>query len=239
MLAERVKSHFISAGDVLRQHVTDDTEIGIAVKEFKTKGILAPDKLVSAAVQHALDNQIKNQMSHLSTNKGTGVGFLLDGFPRTLEQARRISPPFEKPNSTIINSLSETFPQHLCVHFAISIDVPDSICAKKILGRYECPDCGKSINTCDIKPDTDQGFNMPPMLPIPPCTVEMCSHKWTSRKDDTEEIVRRRLEEFHRETRPVISYYKSLNRLINFIPYDGINDVDHLESLILAKIRDG
>jgi len=223
-IASSVKSHFVSAGDILREHIRNNTSIGAQVKEYQAKGVLAPDHLVAVAVQLSLQEEIHEQLTH----ETLGVGFFLDGFPRNLKQAKIISPQ---------SRTSDAFPTELQVHFAISIDVPDSICIKKMLGRRRCSRCHESINMCSIEPDTDFGFYMPPMLPTDPlCSPDKCSDKWTRRVDDTEEIIQRRLVEFHQETRPVLDYYESLDRLINFIPLNGIDDIGKLKDLILKRV---
>jgi len=155
-LVKSLNAKFLSVGDLLRDHVQRKTKIGMEVALAQKRGELAIDHTVAKAMHDSLDNIETLNVFRRSRH----VGFIIDGFPRTHYQARLISPMKGTPVE------AETFPEHLRVHYAVSIQVPDSICLKKILGRRECSVCRKDINVCNIDED---GFRMPPILPDPPC----------------------------------------------------------------------
>jgi adenylate kinase len=111
----------------------------------------------------------------------TGRGFILDGFPRTVEQARFIGALFEEKH------LDE-----VVIHLAVDYNVVIS----RLAARRHCPECGTLYN----------------LLSNPPKTDELCDRDGSvlaARDDDREEVIRRRLQEYDAETRPVLDYFRS------------------------------
>ncbi|MEM7724836.1 MAG: adenylate kinase [Cyanobacteria bacterium P01_A01_bin.45] len=149
----------ISTGDILRQALQDKTDLGIQAQGYMSKGELVPDELVEAMVEERL------------SQPDTVSGWLLDGFPRTVDQAIFLAKLLEK-----INSHGEK---------VINLDVPDDVVVERLLQR--------------------------------------------GRKDDTEDVIRRRLEVYRSETAPLIDYYRDRKQLLmlngNQSPKDVANQL--------------
>ncbi|HPF39254.1 MAG TPA: adenylate kinase [Phycisphaerae bacterium] len=129
-------------------------------------------------------------------------GFLLDGFPRTLAQAQGLKTRLEE---------AETRLDHV-----ISLEVDDAELVTRLTGRLYCPDCGRTYH---------EKFS-------PPQTAGACDvngEKLLRRKDDTPEVVRQRLETYHRETKPLIAYYGAQGLLRSV---SGVGEIDDVASRI-------
>mmetsp|Transcript_15261 Transcript_15261/g.17775 ORF Transcript_15261/g.17775 Transcript_15261/m.17775 type:complete len:263 (+) Transcript_15261:84-872(+) len=233
-LAETLKSPLVVMGDVLRNHVQQKTEIGIDIAEHQSQGKLVDDVLVSKALFSHL-KQLRNERFHdKRSDKSNKFGFILDGFPRTLAQARLLQNQNEIPgaNNDLMSKIE--WPEEFQMSFAVSIDVPDEICVSKMLGRRKCSKCNKSFNISDV--NTSDGFFMPPQLPDPyPCVKCDMEKDWLKRDDDTEEIFMRRMDEFYAISFPVTQFYASLDKLLSFVPYKGVKDIVKLEEMVIAK----
>lgn len=203
---------FVSTGDVLRDNVKNRTSIGKIFEDYQKKGILVKDdRLVKDAILQYLDTHLA-----LTMNGDSQIGFILDGFPRTIQQTRFFSP-----------SKNEWPPQYN-INCAILIDVPYFICESKMLGRRFCPICKSNFNVCDI---STKGFHMPAILPKN-CECTLKNNQWEKRIDDTPEIIEKRHKEYLKETEPVLDYYEKQGKLLRFIPYNGVKDVHKLKSLM-------
>lgn len=105
----------ISTGDIFREEVAKNTELGRTVKEYLDKGLLVPDEIVIEVVAERL------------RKPDTARGFILDGFPRTLQQARALDEIVE-------------------IDCAIYLAVSEEVAVKRLSGRYVCPVCGRVYN---------------------------------------------------------------------------------------------
>ena len=222
LLAKRLDADLITAGDVLRDHVSKGTETGLAVQECQRLGRLADDELVAGAVKSYLIDKYGEESS-TPTKKIKGehptkrkVRFILDGFPRTVVQAEMMG-------------TAEYWPEHLPADVTISIDVPDQVCIDKVLGRRICRECGGNYNVTDIN---YAGYVMPPTMPNPHCPCDW-GKNWMKREDDKEEIISARILDFHNETKPIIQHYESIGEMLHFRPYRGFDDMEELELLVL------
>ena len=144
------------------------------------------------------------------------IGYILDGFPRTLQQAQFVhhgqSPSDYQP-----------WPRHLQINAAVHLDVPEIVCQEKMMGRRLCLRCKKSWNVANVLRD---GFVLPPTLPITTTTSSSdlsssysstssvacrdCEgeRSWVRRDDDTVEIFQKRMEEYRLATEPLIDYFR-------------------------------
>jgi len=140
-------------------------------------------------------------------------GYLLDGFPRTLRQA-------------LLQSKSDE------LNLVVNIVLDEDYLLQKILGRRVCPSCKKSFNLAHIS-DPAKGVEMPPLLPKSshPSICE-CGTKLEQRVDDTEAVVKNRLDVYKAETEPLIAYYTRLKILKNFVVKKGLDDLPVLNQLI-------
>lgn len=133
-------------------------------------------------------------------------GFLLDGFPRTVPQAEALGAMVD-------------------VTRAMNLTLREDILVEKCCGRRECGECGKSFNIADIKSVVpgQPTIIMPPLNP-----PEKCLSKLTQRSDDTEEVVKRRLEVYKNQTVPVIDFYRQKGVLSEFAIMGGIPETTPL-----------
>jgi adenylate kinase len=167
----------ISTGDLFREHIRGQTPLGIQARSFMDKGNLVPDELVLDMLFERVSKQdCKN-------------GYILDGFPRTMAQAKELDQRLGKENRVI----------------ALNFSLPDSIIIERITGRIACKDCGRPFHKKFDPPKIDMVCND-------------CGGPLYQRDDDKEVIIRKRLEVYRVQTEPLIDYYakqKSVLREIN------------------------
>jgi adenylate kinase len=129
-LSERLRLPHISTGDILRQNVKEDTELGKQAKGFMNKGALVPDELVTQMlIDRFSQPDIKN-------------GFILDGYPRNISQAK-----------TLDNILRE---KDMSVSFVIYLDTSDSVIIQRLSGRLVCRNCGENFHITNMPPKIDR-----------------------------------------------------------------------------------
>jgi adenylate kinase len=164
----------ISTGDMLRDAVSKDMPLGKKAKEYMIKGELVPDKLVIDIVKDRLIKQdVKN-------------GFILDGFPRTLEQAKMLDATLGKINKKI----------DIVLYFKTSLEISIS----RLSGRRVCRKCGANFHIKNIPPKKEG-------------VCDYCQGELYQRKDDTEETVRRRWSVYMEDTTPLVKYYQDIGIL--------------------------
>lgn len=183
----------ISTGDIFRKNIKEGTDLGKKAKEYMDKGLLVPDELVVEIVEDRLKED------------DTKTGFLLDGFPRTMEQAEaldRVLSNMNKPLDKVIN-----------------IQVDKGILVERAVGRRICKNCGATYH---IK------FNAPKL----DSKCDLCDGELFQRSDDVEETVSKRIEVYQNETQPLINYYETKGIIATI---DGQQDIDKvLEDIIKA-----
>ncbi len=165
-LKEKLQIPHISTGDLLREHMREKTTLGKKAKEYIEAGKLVPDQLVLEMIFYRTS---KNDCKD---------GYILDGFPRTLLQAK---------------VYEEKLPTNAHV-VALHFKVPDDLLIERICGRLSCKECG-SIYHVKYSPPKNQA------------KCDHCQGKLFQRKDDKPEIIRNRLAVYHKETQPLIDYY--------------------------------
>lgn len=176
----------ISTGDIFRKHISEMTPLGIEAKKSIDKGELVSDEITIELVeQRLLESDAKE-------------GFLLDGFPRTVVQAKAL----EKFLGN----------RALKLDTALLIDVSRDFIIERMSGRRVCTSCGASYHN---------KFN-PPHLQG---RCDICGSEIIQRKDDEERTVRDRLDIYDQQTQPLIDYYKHRNLLAIVDGTQAINDV--------------
>ena len=172
--AKTVADHFgvphISTGDMLREAVARETPAGLKARDFMGKGSLVPDEIINAILLERIERH------------DCLVGFLLDGFPRTLSQAELLSTKLEE--------------LHISLSAVIEIEATFDSIAKRICGRRSCPNCGASYHIAYSPPDKEDICNQ-------------CGKLLVRRSDDTQEVVRLRYTEYLEKTRPLTDYYRN------------------------------
>jgi adenylate kinase len=181
--AREVAKHFgipqISTGDILRDSVKRQTPLGLAAKAKMEAGELVPDEVVCGIVEE--------RISQPDCDKG----FILDGFPRTIAQAKFV----EKALAAKGKGLP----------LVVDIEVSEDLLLKRLTGRLTCSTCGEIYNIY---------FNPPKVEG----TCDKDGGKLVHRADDNETTIRQRLEAYHTLTRPLIEYYRAQGTLL---PVDG------------------
>jgi adenylate kinase len=185
---------FISTGDMLRSNVRDGTELGTKAKEYMDAGELVPDDLIVAMAGERL------------READTEDGFILDGFPRTNEQAEALD-----------RQLSERGRR---ITAAILVDVPDDEVVRRLSGRRMCVKAGHNYHV-EFDPPKREGV------------CDQDGSRLIQRDDDKPEVVRNRLAVYHRQTEPVISYYDQQGVMRRI---DGTRSPDEVHDHIRAVI---
>ena len=169
LIEEKLGFKQLSSGDMLRAAVAAATPIGLQAKSFMEKGALVPDELVVEIVFQALDGQ------------RDAKGVILDGFPRTVDQAQTLDGKLAAHGGGIGR--------------VIVIQVQDDRLVERITGRFTCGACGEGYH------DTFKRLAVEGVC-------DKCGGKqFTRRADDRVETVRNRLQAYHAQTAPLISYY--------------------------------
>jgi adenylate kinase len=196
--AKRLMDEFgipqISTGDLLREHRKNHTPLGMMADDLMAKGQLVPDDLVNQMVATRL------------TEPDTQRGYILDGFPRTLNQAEWL-------DRQLANSLLPVV--------AANIVVPERELLERITGRLSCPVCGTIYNL----------YSEPPKQPGL-CDRE--GAKLIQRADDTEPVFYERMKAFQDKTAAVIEYYRAHGG--RFAEVDGNRSIDEVMQSIRATL---
>lgn len=172
-IKEEFNLNHISTGDIFRANIAGGTELGLQAKAYSEKGLLVPDEITNKMVK-----------DYLNTLEDKKNGYLLDGYPRTLAQAKAFE---EMTNGT-----------DLAVEKIVYMDVPFDELTRRITGRRTCKNCGEIYNIYS-KPTKFDGV------------CDVCGGELTQRKDDNEESLKVRLDEYAKNTEPVIAYYEEKN----------------------------
>lgn len=194
LLVEKYGVPHISTGDMFRAAVKQGKELGKEAKRYMDAGQLVPDEVTIGIVREGLANEECKK------------GFILDGFPRTEEQARALD--------VILNNLE------IKLDAVIDIIVPDADLVSRITGRRICKACGATYHII---------FNPPKAEGI----CDKCGGSLYQRDDDKEETVKKRLEVYYSQTKPLIDYYKKQGIYNNI---DGTQNIDKVFADIVKSI---
>ena len=198
-LAEYLGFPHVDTGSLLRAEISSGSENGKIAKSFIDKGNLVPVELVASI--------IKDRLSQDDCHEG----YILDGYPRSLEQAEML----EQINSDINREMDTDFR-------AIYFDLNQDILISRIVNRRSCPVCGEIYNL-KYKPSKTEGI------------CDKCGSELTQRKDDTEEVAKARFETYFRETAPLIDYYKNKG-VLRTINAEG--SIDEVWERLLTVVND-
>ncbi|HBJ8517036.1 TPA: adenylate kinase [Listeria monocytogenes] len=185
-IVEKYNIPHISTGDMFRAAMKNNTELGKKAKSFMDNGDLVPDEVTNGIVRERLaEDDAKN-------------GFLLDGFPRTVEQAEELE--------NILNDLGTE------LDAVINIEVDKDVLMKRLTGRWICRTCGKTYHEI---------YN-PPKVPGK-CGLD--GGELYQRDDDKKETVEKRLNVNMKQTKPLLDFYSEKGKLHNINGEQDIKDV--------------
>ncbi len=188
VLTSRFGIPHISTGDMLREAVSSKTPVGLKAKSYMDKGELVPDEVVIEIVK------LRLQKSDIKK------GFILDGFPRTLAQAKNLDATLQKMGQDI----------DLVIYFETSAEVS----IRRLGGRRVCRLCGANYHTVNMPPKK-QGV------------CDKCGGDLFQRDDDKEETVRNRLTVYEQKTKNLLDYYKNKSNLRTVSGDKEVDEVFH------------
>ncbi len=185
-----LSAHFnipnISTGDILRDAIEKNTALGLKAKTMMDQGMLIPDNVMIGIIEERLVREdCKN-------------GFILDGFPRTINQAIALDKIFEKTQLTL--------------DFVIGFELNNEEILKRLTSRRVCRVCGKDYNILTNPPPKNN-------------RCEKCGGEIIQRSDDTEDTVKNRLEVYEEKTKPVKDYYQKKGKLKVFNAAGSVDDI--------------
>lgn len=176
----------ISTGDIFRKHIKEGSELGIKAQEYMNKGELVPDNLVlQIAEARLMEEDCKN-------------GFLLDGFPRTVNQATKLDEYLNERN--------------LSIDKVIDIDIAKEILMTRLIGRRVCRSCGASYHVINMPPEKEG-------------ICDVCGGALYQRSDDTAATVENRIEIYIALTSPLVDYYEKVGNIAHIDGSAGFSEV--------------
>lgn len=194
-IVEKYHIPHISTGDIFRANIKEGTELGKKAKEYMDKGLLVPDGLVVSIVKDRLSkDDCKN-------------GFLLDGFPRTENQAEVLE--------------EELLKMGIKLNKVVNIEADKDILIQRAVGRRICKECGTSYHIL---------FNPPKVDGI--CDID--GGTLYQRDDDNEETVATRIEVYLNQTQPLINFYEKRGLIVNI---DGTKPIDETFNAIVEALE--
>lgn len=192
-IVERFGVEHLSSGDILRKERAEDTELGRKAQSYMDSGGLVPDELIVKMMAEAI-------------SKTGEKGFVLDGFPRTENQASELDKSLESTGENI--------------ELAVNLDISDDTVIERMTGRRSCPECGAVYHITNLPPKVDN----------------KCDNDGTElvqRPDDKKEVVEKRLETYHKQTEPVADYYRKKGLLEEI---DANTDADEVTVILFKKL---
>lgn len=195
MLEKELGLKQVSSGDLFRENLKNQTELGLLAKSFMDRGELVPDDVTIRMVQ--------DRMQRPDCQRGV----ILDGFPRTLEQASALDAMLAGQGSKI--------------DLAPVLTVPDEDLIARLTGRRVCRNCGTTYHVV---------FNPPQAADV----CDACGGELYQRSDDSLDTVRNRLYVYYKQTSPLIGYYfaKGLTRFI-----DGSQAIEAVRQALLDAVQ--
>jgi adenylate kinase len=180
----------VSTGDILREAVQADTEIGRRVKGIMARGELVSDDLITGIVRARLDKP------------DARAGFVLDGFPRTVAQAEALDSMMDGRGSLIV----------------VDVVVPEAELVRRLGSRMICSVCGTNADSA-ADPSSDR--------------CQRCGGELVQRSDDSQRVVLERLKVYHRQTEPLVEYYR---RRPTFRSVNGAQPQDQVAAEFAAAV---
>lgn len=194
-LAERTGLLHLATGDMFRENVRNQTELGVEAQRYMERGELVPDELTISMLLDRLNRE------------DAQLGSLLDGFPRTTEQAEALDAALAAQGAEIAA--------------ALLIEVANDEVLRRLGGRWSCPDCGAVFHAVFSPPQVEG-------------TCDRCPGALIQRDDDQPEAIRRRLDVYAQQTAPLIDYYERSGKLRRV---NGAREPDAVGADLLAALE--
>jgi len=197
LLSKRYSIPQISTGDILREAVKKGTPLGKEAKSYMDRGALVPDNIVIDIIKERLQEP------------DCAKGYILDGFPRTVDQAQSLSEVLREANKDI--------------DWVINIQIEEEELKKRLTGRRICSRCGEEYNIYYKRPQQDS-------------ICDKCGDRLIQRNDDQEAVIARRLQVYREQTLPIIDYYNRMGKLRSI---DGRGDIQSVFERITDTLERG
>ena len=199
-LSDKLSIPHIDTGSLLRKNIQDNTPLGVVAKGFIDKGQLVPLNVVSSVIEERLKkDDCKN-------------GYILDGFPRSIEQAYELEKILKKIGKFSLEKDA----------VAIYFDISNEILIERLVNRRSCPSCGTIYNLIS---------NPPKIMDY----CDICDAKLIQRDDDNEQTARARFETYEKETLPLYNYFKQIGILETVRADVPINEIwDNIKNLVFV-----
>lgn len=185
----------ISTGDMFRLAIKEGTPLGQKAKSYMDAGELVPDEVTNGIVKDRLSKE------------DVKTGFLLDGYPRTINQG------------VALDEMLHTLGME--IDAVVNIDVQDDKLVERIVGRRICKSCGATYHLV-FKPSKVEEI------------CDECGNELYQRKDDDEVTVKNRLAVYHNQTTPLLEYYSAKGNLYNI---NGDQDIDQVFEAIQTTLE--
>ena len=173
-LSQKLDIPHVDTGSLLRQNIQDNTPFGIEAKSYIDKGQLVP----ISVVQNVIKDRLKKD--------DCKDGYILDGFPRSVEQAEALKEILSETGDFTLKNDA----------IAIYFDIANEVLIQRLVNRRSCPKCGMIYNL----------ISTPPKL-MNYCDI--CDTQLIQRKDDNEETAKLRFETYEKETKPLLEYFEN------------------------------
>lgn len=186
ILKDEFKIPQVSTGDIFRKHIKEGTELGKLAESYISKGNLVPDEVTNGLVEARLDEpDVQN-------------GIILDGYPRTVNQAEELEKMLEKRGKKL--------------DLVVNLTTPEDEIIERIVNRRICSnqDC-KTVYNLILNPPKKDGI------------CDKCGHELIQRKDDTIDTVKSRLDNYFKQTSPLVEYYEKNGKLFSAVVSKSIN----------------
>ena len=184
----------LSSGDILRQERAAETELGKKAQSYMDSGGLVPDEVIVEMMAGAI-------------SKSPQSGFVLDGFPRTVEQAVELDKLLALTGKKI--------------DVVVNLKIADEKVAARMTGRRSCPECGAVYHIENLKPKVEG-------------KCDKDGTELIQRPDDSLEVVKSRLKTYHEQTEPVVDYYKNNGTVYDI---DSGESADEVSELIFKRLN--
>ena len=199
-LKEKYGYEHISTGDLLRERASVEDELGMKIKNLIDNGVFVSNDIIFEAIEYKI------------SQPECANGYILDGFPRNMEQAEGYSKILEKLNKDI--------------GVVVNLTIPESLLIDRIIGRRMCRDCGAIYNILSEQ-----------LKPLNEGICNKCGGSLYQRADDNEEAMKTRVKTYFEVTAPIIDYYKEKEILYEVDSSDMDETLKSVEE-ILKKLGD-